>query len=137
MAALEGGTGEKLIESYELDVSRANLMLQKVLAGPEVLFAQPMADPSQPPPWAPRKFDNVGVHKQVFEDYMKTPDFDQQKPDIQEALRLYWEGCDYLEQQAAAQQAQMQAAMAENAGMANASSPQAAKPMPSLPTPGQ
>lgn len=137
MAALEGGTGEKLIESYELDVSRANLMLQKVLAGPDVLFAQPMADPSQPPPWAPRKFDNVGVHKQVFEDYMKTPDFDQQKPDIQEALRLYWEGCDYLEQQAAAQQAQMQAAMAENAGMANASSPQAAKPMPSLPTPGQ
>jgi hypothetical protein len=39
MAAIEGGTGEKLIESYELDVARANLMLQKILAGPEVLFA--------------------------------------------------------------------------------------------------
>jgi hypothetical protein len=80
MAAINGGTGEKLIESYELDVARANLILQKILAGPEVLFAEPIVDPTQPPSWAPRPFDNVGVHMHVFGDYMKTPDYDMQPP---------------------------------------------------------
>lgn len=136
MAALEGGTGEKLIEGYELDVARANLMIQKIVAGPEVLFAEPITDPALPPSWAPREFDNTAVHMQVFGDYMKTPDYDQQPPEVQEALRLYYDGCKFLKEQAQIREAMQQQQMAEGLGMANAAAPQGGKPMPSLPSPG-
>lgn len=41
MAAMEQGTAEKLLESYELDVRRAHEIIQKIKAGPEVLFNEP------------------------------------------------------------------------------------------------
>jgi hypothetical protein len=130
MSAISGGTAEKLIESYELDVARANTIIQKIKAGPEVLFAEPMVDPLAPPSWAPRKFDNVAVHMSIFEDFMKTQEYDSLDPGIQEAARLYYDACEFLQAQRMAQQAMQQAAMAEQLGMNNAAKPQGAKPMP-------
>lgn len=133
MAAIAGGTAEKLIESYELDVSRANTIIQKIKAGPEVLFSEPMVDPTQPPSWAPRKFDNIPVHKSIFEDWMKTQEYDSSEPGIQEAARLYYEACEFIEAQKAMQAAQQQTMMAEQLGMANAARPQGPKEMPDAP----
>lgn len=137
MAAIEGGTGEQLIESYELDLARAHLMVQKIISGPDAFLLQPLTDPMQPPPWAPRKdIDNVSVHIHVFADYCKTPDYDNQPIPIQEALRLYLEACVFLKNEAAIQQQMMQAQTAASIGMSNATSPMGSKPMPSLPAPG-
>jgi hypothetical protein len=130
MSAISGGTAEKLIESYELDVSRAHQILQKIKAGPEVLFGEPMVDPMQPPSWAPRKFDNIAVHKNIFEDFMKTQEYDSLEPGIQEACRLYYDACEYLEAIKLQQQIMAQNAMAEQQGMDNAAKPQGAKPSP-------
>jgi hypothetical protein len=39
MAAINSGTAENLVDSYERDIARANLVIQKIIEGPEVLFA--------------------------------------------------------------------------------------------------
>lgn len=136
MAALEGGTGEKLIESYELDVARANMMLQKILAGPDVLFAEPLTDPTRPPSWAPRPFDNVAVHMAIFADFMKTPEFDRSPPEAQEATRLYYDGCEYLKDFAEARKIEAQNQMAMEMGAQNAARQPGPKPVPSTSTEG-
>jgi hypothetical protein len=135
MAAINGGTAETLVESYELDVARANLMIQKIKAGPEALFGQPprLENGQEVPAWMPRPFDNVAVHKAVFADWMKTQEFDTATPDVQEAAQLYYAGCEQIEQQQAFAAAQMQTAMAEQQGMQNAARPQDGKPMPDQP----
>jgi hypothetical protein len=45
MAAINNGTAENLIDSYERDVARANLIIQKITEGPEVLFSSPPRRP--------------------------------------------------------------------------------------------
>jgi hypothetical protein len=131
MAAIAGGTAEKLVESYELDVARANRIIQKIKAGPEVLFQEPLVDPTVPPSWAPRKFDNIAVHKAIFEDWMKTQDYDYAPIEVQTAAQLYYEALLYLEAEKAAEAAQQQTAMAEQLGMENAARPQGASELPS------
>jgi len=41
MAAMERGSAEKLLDSYELDVRMAHEVIQKIKMGPEVLFSEP------------------------------------------------------------------------------------------------
>ena len=89
--------------------------------------------PDGTPDFMPRKFDNVSVHKQVFEDWMKTVDFEQSDPVIKEAAMLYYDGLDKLEQQRAAEEQQRQIQMAQGLGMANAAKPGGAG-VPSLPS---
>lgn len=131
LAAINGGTAEKLIESYELDVARAHQVIQKLKAGPEVFLAE-AGNPDRPPSWMPRPFDNLAVHKAIFADWMKTSDYDLAAEPVKEAADLYWRGLEYLEAQRAAQQAAMQNAIAAQQGMTNAAAPQT-KGMPSLP----
>jgi hypothetical protein len=129
-AALEGGTAEDLIRGYELDVARAWRIVQKIKLGPEILFNQPprmeydpVQGPREVPAWMPRKQDNLAVHFQVFGDYLKTDDYDNQPPDVQEAFNLYYAGLEYLKLQKEQQAAQQQQAMAEGLGMQNAAKP--------------
>lgn len=133
MAAINGGTAEKLVESYELDVARANLMIQKVKEGPEALFAGEMRiepDGTEVPSWMPRPFDNIQVHKAVFEDWMKTDEFDSLPQPMQVAASTYYNGLLQLEAEKAAQEAEAQQAQAESLGMQNASKPQMPPPLP-------
>jgi hypothetical protein len=133
MAAINGGTAEKLVESYELDVARANLMIQKIKEGPEVLFSGEMRiepDGREVPAWMPRPFDNIQVHKSVFEDWMKTNDYDTLPQPMQVAAETYYQGLLQLEAEKAAADAQAQQMQAESLGMANAAKPQLPPPMP-------
>jgi hypothetical protein len=137
IAALDGGTGEKLIESYELDVARANEVIQQIKAGPDVFLNQPSRFDSKLqmdiPGWMPRSFDNIAVHKKVFADFMKTTDFSMSDPAVQEACTLYYDGLEQLEQAAAERQAIQQQQLAQGLGMANASRPQSPVAMPDVP----
>jgi hypothetical protein len=135
MAAINGGTAEKLIESYELDVARANLVIQKLKAGPDVFFAIPPRFDSrvgrEVEGWFPRPFDNIGVHMAIFSDWMKTEDYDMAAPEIQEAAALYYETCEQLKAEEAAKAAAEQTLQAESLGMSNAAKPQGPTPLPS------
>ena len=155
MAAINGGTAEALILSYEQDVGRASEIIQKIREGPEVLFNQPdrprvgdevqrdpvtgmpMIDPAtgQPPTvpgWMPRPFDRVSIHKTVFEDHMKTSEWDLFSPEQKEAELLYYEEILNIEARNAAREAAMQQQMASDLGTANAARPPSAE-MPDQP----
>lgn len=134
MAAVKGGTAEALIESFEQDVGRANRLIQKLKAGPDVVFNMPPR-PDGTPGWMPRKQDNLSVHLHIFGDYMKTDEFDMLDPPVQEAFNLYYDGCEFLQQQKAMEAAAQQQAQAQGLGMQNASKPQGPPPTPNQPQP--
>ncbi|MBS1892744.1 MAG: hypothetical protein JST59_15720 [Actinobacteria bacterium] len=155
MAAINAGTTEDLIQSYERDIARANLIIQKIKEGPEVLFATPARRPffgEEPgfeesenpetgevervsretvPGWMPRPFDNTAVQKDVISDWMKGTEYDDLPAPSQEALNTYYDALLQLEAKKQAQEQQAQTEQAEAQGMANAARPQGAKPLPS------
>jgi hypothetical protein len=135
MAAIHGGSAEGLLRSYELDVARANELVQKIRTVGIGLLAEPMGPPTMTnpegtPAWMPRPQDNPEVWKQVVGDYMKTPDFSAQPFEVQEMFNLVWDALIFNEQQEAMKQAMQQQQMAEGLGMANAAAPQLPAAMP-------
>jgi hypothetical protein len=134
MTAIDGGTAEKLIESYELDVARAHRVVERIFADAESMLEEPVVE-GEAPSWMPRPFDRLEVHKGVLEDAMKTERFDLADDNVRVMLNLYYEGVQQLEAEQAAREAQMQTMMAESQGMQNAAKPQEAKPMPDMPNP--
>ena len=153
MSAMAGGTAGNLVQSYELDVAWANRTIQMIVSDPERLMNQPMRvetrtvpDPNtgamvsmqmEIPRFAPRKFQNVGVIKTVFEDWMKTVEYEQLDDGMVAVADKIYEALEAIETEKAAQAAMQQQAMAESQGMDNAAKPQMGKPMPSMPGPGQ
>jgi hypothetical protein len=124
MSAINGGLAEKLIESYELDVRRANEVLRKIRAFGSFGSEVPM----------PRKgVDNLRVHRQIVGDWMKTEEFDTAAPQVKQAAELYMEGIAQLEAEEAAQQAEAQRQEASAYGMHHASKPQLGAQNPSFP----
>lgn len=188
MAAINNGTAEALVESYERDVARANLIIQKITEGPEVLFesaprrpfagedpgqqtdevgnpiwieapveavAEPALDemgvplpgqegsPGIPlqnefvPGWMPRPFDKVQVQRDVFEDWMKSTEYDDLDQPSQEAANTYYDALLQIEADQQAKAAQAQAQTAEALGMNNAAKPKPPPPLPDqAPLPG-
>lgn len=150
MAAINSGTAEGLVESYELDLARANDVIQKIKEGSfmeepsrrvfpgEAVETDPATGEQiqvaeEVPGWIPRPFDNVRVHKQVFEDFMKTTDYDALDEVGKEAAALYYDTLLKLEAEQTARDQAAQQQMAEGLGMNNAAKPQQAAPLPSLP----
>lgn len=141
MAAINGGTAEKLIESYELDVARANRVLQRIVKDPDaVLQSGEPVDPAAPieqliaaQPWMPRPFDNIDIHLSVCADFMKTETYDMAEENVRTMLDLYYQGLEFLKAQKDAQAAMQQTMMAEQQGEMNAAKPQGATPMPDMP----
>lgn len=154
MAAINAGTAEGLVQSYEKDVARANLIIQKVKEGPEVLFATPPRRPffgEDPgfeevvndvtgeveelprefiPGWMPRPVDNVPIQKDVIADWMKGVEYDELPPPQQEAINAVYDSFLELEAKHQAQEAAAQMATAESLGTANAARPSTPPPLP-------
>lgn len=136
MAAWHGGLAEKLIESYRQDVQRANSIIQRIKADPEALLNAPLRvdnDGQQVPSWMPRKFDNLRVHKAVFEFWLKSEDYENSAEEVKAMAELYYDGLLALEAQQAADAAAQQSMMAEQLGEQNAARAPAPKSMPSQP----
>lgn len=140
MAAIEQGTAADLVDSYELDVARAHRVIQKILAGPDVFLAEPLQPGNLPgggtevPSWMPRPtIDNIQVHRSIFSDFAKTQEFELSSDAVREAILLYLQGLDWLEDQERQRAMEQQAMAAQQLGMANAARPQGAKPMPDQP----
>lgn len=136
MAAINGGTAEKLIESYELDVARANRIIQKIRDGsvmelPEQMVVDPMTGGQvMVPGFMPNEVDNTEVWKAVFGDWMKTQEYEQLDSAGQEVARLVWGGLVGQQQKRQQDEALQQAAQAQALGSQNAAKPTAAQVMP-------
>lgn len=145
MAAIDGGNAEKLIESYELDIARANLVISKIRSGafleeparPIFPGEEAMDESGQPlsevPGWMPRSgVDNLSVHKAIFSDWFKTDEWDSMSPEGKEASLLYYSALIDGEAREAQRAQEMQAAEAMAAGEMNAAKP-GNKPQATLP----
>ncbi len=146
MAAINSGTAEALVQSYEKDIARANLIIQKVKEGPKVLFGtaprRPFSDEDPGideetqlprefiPGWMPRSFDNIAVQKAVIADWMKGTEYDDLEPPAQEAMNAVYDSFLQLEAKQQAQAAAAQMEQAESLGTANAARPQTPPPTP-------
>lgn len=162
MSAINNGTAEALLDSYELNKARANTMIQKIRDGsflqmgmrptlsseqhmePVYDFSgqmvtdpatgQPMMKPAtEVPAWMPRPFDNVAIIKREVEKWMMTSDWDDLPPVNQDAGNMYYQALLDLEKEQALRAAVQQQEQAQALGMANAARPQGPAPMPSLP----
>lgn len=157
MSAIEGGYSADLVTSYELDIGRATRIIGRIKAGREALFGTPDApaptrDETNPnagtpdpvtgevgaptievPDFMPRPFDNIAVQKSVFEDWMKTEEFESLEPDLQAVANEVYQGFLYIEAQKQASAALALSQQAEEAGTANAAR-SGGKPMPDAPS---
>ena len=134
MDAIEKGTAADIVDSYQLDVSRAHRLLRSIMAGPEAFLSQPLVpgpDGMPTAPWMPRKQDAVPVHRTIFADFSKTVEYEQSAPPVQEAINLYLEALDMIEEIKQQQLAMQQANMAESLGASNAAKPASTPPLPS------
>jgi hypothetical protein len=158
LGALERGNAEGLLQGYEEDVARANLIIAQIRAGtfwdqperpvwpgedavqlstetgePE-LDEQGQAVPAESVPgWMPRPFDNVTVTKSVFEIFLKSDEWNRLDDDAKSASMAFYSGLLDIETRNAERQRELQTEMAEEQGLSNAAKPAAPKPMPSLP----
>lgn len=145
MAAINTGRAEGLIESYELDLSRINRVIRKIVDGtvfdlPARTQTDPMTGfpmigpdgaPMMIPGYMPDEQDNLVVWRQQLSDWMKTEEFDRQPAPNQEIARQMLRGIQMLEAQQQMRAAQAQQAYAEQQGLGNASKPTREKPPPS------
>jgi len=162
MAAIQGGNAEKLIEGFELDISRANRIIQKIRDGSVMdMPSAPMTDPttggpvteqvlgpdgqpildvngmpqtvpSQVPGWMPRDYDTPEVWKHVFSDWLKTEDAASLPEEMQAVAQNIYDGILRVQADQQARAAAAQTAQAQALGAANAAKPQD-KGLPSLP----
>jgi hypothetical protein len=129
IAAIDNGTAENLVQDYELDVAKQNRENQQMDA---------IADENMPggglPDAAP--YDNHQVHLDVLHRQMKSRDFEESAPPVQEAYTLHEQQHQAFIDQEAMKQAQQQGMQAEAMGMQNAArpAPPNGKPLPSLPS---
>lgn len=147
MAAIEGGYTGDLITSYELDVGRITRVITRLKAGPEALYGTPenptpdrfdlVPDPVtgvptkvEVPDFMPREFDNIKVQRAVFEDWMKTEEFEGLTQDIQyAATEIYTTMLQILARQDAERQMALNA-VAEQKGAQNAARPKSSPDAP-------
>ena len=89
------------------------------------------------PGWMPRQgIDNIGVHKTIFADWLKTMEYDRLPDEQKEAAHLYYAALLDLETKEAQRAMELQSQKAMEQGQMNAAKPQdEAAPLPSNPAP--
>jgi hypothetical protein len=108
MSAVNSGSVDGLMESYKLDVARANRIIQQIFLDPEsvmdpdtILTFVPVPNPLtgqvtnelHPIPWyMPRMFDNLDIYMGEFEDAMKTERFDTAPEHVKTMLQIAYNG---------------------------------------------
>ncbi len=136
--ALNAGTAEAIIDSYELDKAKQQREIQTFIAMGKMEAAEaPMVD---------EIIDDHAVHLEELRMWMKTVDFERQPELVREFARAHAGWHEQIMQGKQMQEAQMMTQSAETMGMENASAPQDAgrsegrvapkgsKPMPSQPS---
>jgi hypothetical protein len=129
MASVSTGNVDVLGQAWKQDMARANYIIQLIKRGPQELFGL-RENPDGTPGWMPRPFDNVDIHTEVFETWMKTTDWDRLEDGMREAGKVYYDALLQIKQQREMEAQMQQQQMAEGLGMQNAAAPQQASPKP-------
>jgi hypothetical protein len=144
MAAIEGGYAADLVTSYELDIGRATRIIARLKQGQEAMFGTPeqpqpnrlevdeMGQPHEVPDFMPRVFDNIAVQKSVWEDWMKTEEYESLPEDLQAIGMDIYNQMLFIEANKAAAAAMAMDAAAADRGIQNAT--KGGKPMPDAPS---
>ena len=153
MAAIDNGTAEALIQSYQLDVAKANRIIQRIRAntvmdmptrqeqnpdGTPMMMPNPVDPmgppvPAEVPTYMPDVQDNKDVWLSVFGDWMKTEEYELLPVEMQTVAKQIFRGIRQMKAQEAQQALQQQNDAAQALGLQNATRPTAAKPLPSMP----
>jgi hypothetical protein len=129
LLAIQARSIDVLTYSWELDVRRANTIIQRILDGtamdmPDRETVDPATgNPIMVPAWMPTASDNADVWEKIFSDWMKTEEFEDLDPAHQEIANLIYSAIIRQRLAKAQQEAMMQMQMAQQLGMQNASSP--------------
>lgn len=158
MNAIEGGYAGDLVTSYELDIGRAERVIGRLKAGEEALYGTPEAPlpnrtevdeatgiQTEVPDYMPRIFDNIPVQRGVWEDWMKTEEFETLPEEIQAVGNEIYLSMLQLEAQKAAREQMAMESAAQQKGELNAArsggaqpdAPAATEGEPGVPTPNQ
>lgn len=139
MAALNGGTAEGLVRSYEQDIERIGRICMKIREWPveAILTGEPSPIDEETgesrPGWMPRPFDNVDIQIPTMEDWLKSADYDYLPIERKAIANLVYKGLKQEQATRRAQEAMAQQQMAEGLGMQNAAAPQLPKSLPDQP----
>ena len=124
ISAIESGEAEVLLDDVSADISWQNYEIQQMVGLARGEGDVPIA----------RQFDNHSIHLDVLHQWMKTPDFANAPPPVQEAAMLHEQQHQQLQAQQQAQVAAQQTMMAEQLGLSNAAKPQGPKQLPDQPS---
>jgi hypothetical protein len=134
MSALQGGLADAIIDDFELDIARVHRQIQQLCMLGKDPELQRTPDPSALIPEA-KPYDNHEVFVDIIKGWMKTPDFENEAPLIQEAALNWLEMHEFAIQEKAMQDAAQLNTQAEAQGQQNAGKDQGApKPMASRPS---
>lgn len=138
MAALSGGSAQRLIDEFELDINRQYREIEQMMElanapapelredlPPEYQMALLQEHLSATSPYV-EEHDNHTIHMDVLKQWMKTRDFDEQPDVVKGIARLHYMQHQQADQAMLMQEMQRQSMMAAQAGMNNAGSPAAA-----------
>ena len=153
MSAIDNGTAEALIQSYQLDRAKANRIIQRIRNGtvmdmptrqdtnpdgtpllmpnPDDPMGPPV--PAEVPTYMPDVQDNKDVWLSVFGDWMKTEEYELLPVEMQTVAKQIFQGIKQMKAQEAQQALQQQTDQAQALGLQNATRTPEAKPLPSMP----
>jgi hypothetical protein len=124
IAAIQAGTAESIVASYELQVRAEQREIQRMTALAGTLSptstAQDFAKAAVP---IPKPWENHRLRMSVLADYFATGDFEALPEPVKNVMEQHYNAHDRLAQQQALQQVQQQTAMAQTLGMGNAARP--------------
>jgi hypothetical protein len=129
LLAVQSRSTDVLTYSWELDVRRANTIIQRILDGtamdmPDRETVDPATgNPITVPSWMPTASDNADVWEKIFSDWMKTEEFEDLDSGHQEIANLIYSAIIRQRLAKAQLEAQMQMQMAQDLGMQNAAKP--------------
>lgn len=117
MAAIEGGYAADLVASYDLDIGRVTRIIGRLKQGEDALYFTPdgqelpsrvevnpvTGEQFEVPDFMPRQFDNIPVQKTVWEDWMKTEEYESLTPELQTTANEIYQGYLMIEAQKSAQ----------------------------------
>lgn len=134
IAAIQAGTAESIVASYELQVRAEQREIQRMIALAGTLSptstAQDYAKAAVP---IPKPWENHRLRMSVLVDFFATGDAEALPEPVKLVLEKHYEAHEMLAEQEAMKLAQQQSVMAQQLGMGNAARGPSPTPMPSPP----
>lgn len=138
IAAVQAGTAEGIVQSYELQIrsEQRNIQRAVALAGTLTPYATAEDFAKAAVPIA-KPYENQKLRMSILTDFFASPAWDNLPPEVQHVLEVLYQQREALMQQEVMQQAQQTAMMAQQLGSTNAARPTQPGAGTNMPSPPQ